>query len=102
LQAGENLRIGYQLLVDMTVITYFIPFLYLFATACRYGRQWSGICGLCVTALAIVLSLIPPPDAASVWLFEAKLAGGCGLLIVAARFCFLRARRVMISGGYNG
>ena len=33
LAAGENLRTAYQLLVDMTVITYFIPFAYLFASA---------------------------------------------------------------------
>ena len=38
LQAGETLRTAYQLLVDMTVITYFIPFLYLFAASWKYGR----------------------------------------------------------------
>ena len=93
LGAGENLRIGYQLLVDMSVITYFIPFLYLFASAWKFGRRWSAASGLSVTGAALVLSLIPPPDAASVWLFELKLVGGTALLLTAARFWFQRARR---------
>jgi hypothetical protein len=77
----------------MTVITYFIPFLYLFAAAWKYGNKASGLAGVLVTAIAILLSLVPPPDAASVWLFELKLAGGCGLLIALARMFFNAARR---------
>lgn len=88
LQAGETLSVGYQLLVDMTVITYFIPFLYLFAAARRNGLKASAVCGLAVTALSIVLSLAPPADAASLWLFELKLVGGCGALIGIAKMCF--------------
>jgi len=90
MQAGENLRIGYQLLVDMTVVTYFVPFVYLFGAACKYGQRASGAAGLAVTVVAIVLSFVPPPDAASVWLFELKLAGGCALLAGGARLCFRR------------
>jgi glutamate:GABA antiporter len=88
MQAGENLRTGYQLLVDMTVITYFVPFLYLFSTAWKYGERVSGAAGVLVTVIAVVLSFIPPPDASSVWVFELKLAGGFVLLAVAARVCF--------------
>lgn len=90
LQAGENLRIAYQLLVDMTVIMYFVPFLYLFATAFKFGQRVSGAAGMLVTAMAVVLSLIPPPDAASVWLFELKLIGGFVLVAGSARACFQR------------
>ncbi len=92
--SGESLRVGYQLLVDMTVITYFIPFLYLFAAALRHGRRASAVSGLAVTAAAIAFSLVPPAGVDSVWLFEAKLAGGCLLLIGAARIAFLRGRRL--------
>lgn len=88
LQYGENLRIAYQLLVDMTVITYLIPFLYMFAASGKYGNRWSSLSGLLVTVLAIVLSLVPPADAQSVWWFEAKLVGGCAALILAARLCY--------------
>jgi len=92
LQSGETLQIAYQLLVDMTVITYFIPFLYLFATSWKYGQPWSSLSGLLVTGLSILLSLVPPPQAASLWLFEAKLVGGCVLLIGAARIVYITAK----------
>jgi amino acid transporter len=91
LQIGEDLRVGYQLLVDMSTITYFIPFLYLFGASWRAGQSRSAACGIAVTSIAIVLSLIPTHDAASVWLFELKLIGGTVLLVVGARFCFDRA-----------
>ena len=91
-QAGENLKAGYQLLVDMTVITYFLPFLYIFGAAWKSGLRWSAASGLSVTVLAIGFSLVPPPGAASVWLFEAKLIGGCVLLIAAARMVFNNAQ----------
>jgi len=90
MQAGENLRAGYQLLVDLTVITYFVPFLYMFAAAWKYGYRLSSAAGLVVTALAVVLSFVPPPDVSSVWLFELKLSGGFALLAIGARMCFQR------------
>jgi hypothetical protein len=48
-----------------------------------------------VTAAAIASSFAPPAGVRSVWLFEAKLAGSCLLLIALARLFFTRAR----SGG---
>ncbi len=88
LQAGENIKGIYQLLVDMTVITYFIPFVYMFAAAWRYGRRSSAASGLGVTVLALALSLVPPPEAASAMLFEAKILGGCFVIVAAARLSF--------------
>lgn len=93
MQAGESVRVGYQLLVDLTVITYFIPFAYMFLAARRAGLRWSSHCGLAVTVLAIVVSLVPPAEVRSVWLFEAKVLGGCALLVATARMVFERARR---------
>jgi len=92
MQAGESLRAGYQLLVDMTVITYFVPFVYMFLAAARQGLRWSALAGLVVTWLAIAVSLAPPEEARSPWLFEAKLIGGCAVLAATARIVFTRAR----------
>ena len=92
MQAGENLRIGYQLLVDITVITYFLPFLYLFGTAWKYGQRASGAAGALVTGIALALSFVPPPDASSIWIFELKLGGGFLVLAGAARMVFRRAQ----------
>jgi ABC-type multidrug transport system permease subunit len=91
MQWGQTLRTGYQLLVDMTVISYFIPFLYLFLAAWKHGLAASALSGLLVTIAGIAFSVIPPDDAGSVWLFEAKLAAGCVLLVLAGRICFRRS-----------
>ena len=84
------MRSGYQLLVDMTVITYFVPFLYLFGAAWKCGERLSAAAGLLVTVMAVGLSFVPPPGVASVWLFELKLAGGFVVLVLGARACFHR------------
>jgi len=93
MQAGENLRSGYQLLVDMTVITYFVPFLYLFGAAWKCGERVSAAAGLLVTVVAVALSFVPPPDISSVWVFELKLSGGFVVLVVGARACFRRYQK---------
>jgi len=87
LSYGENLKTAYQLLVDMAVITYFIPFVYLFLTDWRHGARIRPLAGLSVTILAIVLSLIPPADSRPLWFF-AKLLGGTAAVIVSARIWF--------------
>ena len=48
--------------------------------------------GIRVTVVSIIVSLIPPGDVRSVWLFEFKLLAGCAVLIVAARIMFIFAR----------
>lgn len=88
MMSGESLRAGYQLLVDMAVITYFIPFAYLFLAGWRAGMRLAAVCGLFVTAVAIGFSFVPPPATASIWWFEAKLAGGTALMIGLARLWF--------------
>lgn len=91
LQLGETLRAGYQILVDLTVIATFLPFLYIFASGFKFGQRWAGAAGGVITALAIILSVVPPPGVASVWIFELKVVGGTILLAAAARPIFVRA-----------
>ena len=92
-QLGDTLRTAYQVLVDVTVITYFIPFLYLFATAWKYGQRWSALSGLIVTAAGIAFSFTPPEGVQSVWLFELKIVGSCALLIASGLYFYARGRR---------
>ena len=87
MQFGDTLRVGYQLLVDITVVTSFIPFVYMFLAGWRAGLRWSAASGLFVTFLAIAFSFVPPPKAL-VWLFELKLAGGTAALLLLARWWF--------------
>ncbi|MDX2154698.1 MAG: APC family permease [Bryobacteraceae bacterium] len=94
LSAGETLRGTYYLLVDMTALLVFLPFLYLFAAAWKFGERIPAACGLAVTSIAIALSLAPPPETRAVWLFEAKLLGGCALVVLAGFANYRYARSV--------
>jgi len=93
-ELGENLRAAYQIMVDMTVIVTLIPFVYIFACGMKFGQPWAGTTGAIVSSIAIVLSAIPPPGVASVWLFELKVVGGTLLLVLAGRMIFNRSQAV--------
>jgi glutamate:GABA antiporter len=91
-QLGETLRAGYQILVDLTVIATFLPFVYIFASGFKFGQRISGAAGGLITVLAIILSALPPPGIASVWIFELKVVGGALLLTLAAWPIFARSK----------
>jgi glutamate:GABA antiporter len=92
MQLGETLRATYQILVDLTVIATLLPFLYIFASGFKFGQRWAGATGGSITALAIVLSAVPPAGISSVAIFELKVVGGAILLVLAARPFFTREK----------
>jgi amino acid transporter len=87
-QLGETVRAAYQIMVDMMLIATFIPFLYIFAAGFRFASRTAGISGVGVTLIAIALSVVPPPEAASVAIFETKVIGGSVLTIVLGLLVF--------------
>jgi len=91
MEMGENLRAAYQILVDMVVIATLIPFVYIFASGFKFGRRWAGIAGATISLAAVILSAVPPPGVASVWLFELKVVGGTVLLALLGRVIFVRS-----------
>ena len=97
MQAGETLRGGYQLLVDMAVITTLLPVLYVFASGWRLapGTGWVAASGFLVTLAGILLSFVPPPGISSVLLFELKLLGGTAAVLAGARWWYLRKASVL-------
>jgi glutamate:GABA antiporter len=91
-QAGTSVRGAYNILVSMTVISLLLPFLYLFAAAIRLQREPAGpevirvpggrpvatllgAVGFTTTAVAIVLSVFPPPDEPHKGMAVAKVVG---------------------------
>ena len=88
---GSSVEQVYQIVLDMNVLIYFIPFIYLFCCLLfegdtpgptvipggRIGRLIAGCAGLFVTIFAIVVAAIPPSDQSPVW-FELKVLGGVG------------------------
>ena len=103
---------AYILLLDMTIVLYFIPFLYMFAalpflrlkaagnndgvSLVPFGRAgpWIfGGLGFAATLLSIVLALMPPTDSGNPGLFVLKVGGGCLAFIGVGLFFFHRNRQ---------
>ena len=89
------MREAYQITVDLSVITLFIPYLYIFGAAWKFGRRMAASAGFIVSAIAIVFSFIPTDDVTSWVGFEAKLIGGCALMFILARVFYTRYRNAM-------
>jgi glutamate:GABA antiporter len=109
-QAGTSVRGAYNVLVSMSIIAYFIPYLFLFASMVRLQnrpagpdviRVWGGkpiaialaIVGLLSTSLTIVLSVIPGDDEPNKPLAIAKVLIATAVLIGAGVVIFMIARR---------
>jgi amino acid transporter len=89
-QLGETVRAAYQIMVDMTVIVTFVPFVYIFGAGLRFASRIAAVSGLAVTLIAIVLAAVPPHEAQSAAIFEAKVAGGSLLFALAGWMVFKR------------
>jgi amino acid transporter len=78
---GATVRDAYVALTSATVVTYFIPFFYLFATYLRLRRRRTpaslvtGLLGCGAVVLSIALSFVPPA-VESPLVFEVKVIGG--------------------------
>lgn len=113
---GGTVAETYLLLSELSIIVYFVPYLYLFLCLIRLresaaaaqdaapgaalaipggtaGAWAAGITGSAITLLAIVLSLIPSSEVVSPWLYEAKLVGGAALFFGAGFVLYARQRR---------
>jgi glutamate:GABA antiporter len=108
-QAGTSVKGAYDVLVSMAVITYFIPYLYLFAAMFKLQSEPAGpdvirvpggkpvarlvaIVGFVTTSITITISLLPPPDEANKLLAVIKVVGLCGLLVLVGVAIFYRPR----------
>jgi amino acid transporter len=109
-QAGTSVKGAYDVLVSMGVITYFIPYLYLFAAMIKLQREPAGpevirvpggrtvakvvaTLGFLTTAITIVLSLIPQPDEPNKPLALVKIVGGTGALVLIGAGIYWAGKR---------
>ena len=108
-QMGSTVRAAYQVLVSMTIITSFIPYLFMFASLIRLQREPAGpeivrvpggkpaaiavaVVGLIGTCVALVGSVIPDPSEPNkvlvvvkiVLLSVALIGGGAGLYALSS------------------
>src|SRR5262245_29092013 len=112
-QINETTRGAYQTVIDITIILYFIPFLYMFAAAIKLAGRSDrktnehavlipggkpGVLVACtlasaVTLLSIIVSVLPPGDAADREVFLAKVVGTTLLTVVVGLFLYWRGAR---------
>jgi glutamate:GABA antiporter len=109
-QAGTSVKGAYDVLVSMGVITYFIPYLYLFAAMIKLQGEPAGpevirvpggslvaklvaTVGFLTTTLTIALSLIPQPDEPNKPLAVFKIVGGCGALLLIGAWIYFAGKR---------
>jgi amino acid transporter len=112
-QINETTRGAYQVVIDLAIILYFIPFLYMFAAviklAYRPGRLqdprailvpgrlpgvWiAGSLGFVVVLLGIVVSAVPPGDTANQLVFVLKVIGVTAASIAVGLVLYWRGAR---------
>ena len=109
-QAGTSVKGAYDVLVSMGVITYFIPYLYLFASMLKLQSDPAGedvirvpggkpvaytlaIVGFVSTTFTIALSVLPPPDEPNKPLAVLKIVGGCGALLLIGVWLYWAGKR---------
>lgn len=106
---GTTVETAFLILIDMSLLIYFVPYLYLFI--CLMVHCWNqgggaliipggligalvaGVSGASITLFAMVVAMFPPPGTTQVWLHELKLGGGAFLLLGAGLAIYWRARR---------
>lgn len=110
-QAGTTVQGAYDVLVSMAIISYFIPYLFMFASMIRLQREPAGpevirvpggrpvavalaTLGFAVTTVSIALALIPAEDEPDKLLAVSKVAGLTIFLVAAGSLVyFLGTRR---------
>jgi amino acid transporter len=109
-QAGTSVRGAYDVLVSMGIITYFIPYAFLFASMFRIQGERAGpdvICvpggkpvaklvacvGLITTLLTLALAIMPPADEPNKVLASVKIIGLSAILVGAGAFLYYAAIR---------
>ncbi|HYC32505.1 MAG TPA: APC family permease [Gemmatimonadales bacterium] len=109
-QAGTTVKGAYDVLVSMAIISYFIPYLFMFASMIRLQREpvgpgvirvpggppvaiGLGALGFATTAGCIVLAAIPAADEPNKLLAVTKVVGSSVLLVLAGAGVYLAGRR---------
>ena len=98
-QSETSLQDAYDIMVNLTILIYFVPYLYLFAAylalheGVTIGAWVLAGCGLLATLIALGLIFIPPPGTASALNYEVNLVGQAAILIGIGMAFYLSAQR---------
>ena len=105
---STTIQEAYDILVNLTILVYFVPYLYLFPSLVRLrhmagdhhdpavikvpggsaGLWFVAIAGFAATAISVALVFIPPPDTVNVLNYEVNLIGQGALVIGAGALLY--------------
>ena len=109
-QAGTSVRGAYDALVSMGIISYFIPFLYMFASIVKLQREPAGpgvlrvpggtpvaklfgVMGFLVSVAAIILACVPADDDPHKTLAVVKIVGSSAVLVLVGVIIYFMGKR---------
>jgi glutamate:GABA antiporter len=109
-QAGTSVKGAYDVMAAMTVITYFIPYLFVFGAMIKLQAEPAGpdvirvpggkrvakvvaAVGLITTTLTILISLMPQPDDPNKPLAVLKVVGGSAVLLLIGAWIYWAEKR---------
>jgi amino acid transporter len=109
-QAGTSVKGAYDFLVGMGVLSYFLPFIYMFCAVIRFQREPEvpgvrripggkpvaiamALLGLLTTIVSSVLACIPPADEPDKVLAVIKLLGSSAVLLLVGALVYRVGRR---------
>jgi amino acid transporter len=116
-QIGDTTRGAYQGLIDVAIILYFLPFLYMFAAVIKLanrsdraknpqsvlipgGRPGVWLCGglgFAVVLFCLIISFVPPGDSSNGWLFFAKVLVETAVALAIGLVLYWRGARAQAS-----
>jgi len=109
-QAGTTVKGAYDVMAAMSVITYFIPYLYVFAAMFKLQREPAGadvirvpggkpvaklvaVVGFLVTSFTVILACVPQPDEPNKPLAVLKVVGGSIVLLAIGAWIYRTGKR---------
>jgi amino acid transporter len=109
-QAGTSVKGAYDFLVGMGVVSYFLPFLYMFSAVIRFQREPVGpgviripggkpvailmaVLGLATTTISSILACIPPDDEPNKVFAVIKLLGSSACLVAIGAVIYWIGKR---------
>lgn len=114
---ADDVPVIYLMLVNITLIVYFLPYLYLFASAIalrfkeglrpgiipipggNLGAFFAAALGFGATLISILLAMFfPPAEVKHILVFEAVVIGACVLCFLSGAYLYARARRIRPAG----
>ncbi|HUF22908.1 MAG TPA: APC family permease [Vicinamibacterales bacterium] len=100
---ATSVQDAYDILVNLTILIYFVPYLYLFAALPKLtggSHAWAA-CGLLATSASLALVFVPPPQADAL-AYEISLAGQAAAILSVGYALKWLARRPPAAHGRSG